>query len=391
MEGQRLNAPEARFDAIVVGGGVYGASILYHLASAGVAAALFERNTLASGPTGRSSANVRLHYSTPELAEIARWSYAIMDRFAELTGGDNAFMRVGVLYGVPPHEVSAWEASVERHRAAGSEIETRTGRELADLVPGFRLDGIAMGVWEPRTGYADPVGTTTGFVDKARQLGARVHVHSAVRRLLTEDGTVRGVELVDGRRFEARRVLVAAGPWSRGLIAECGVDLPLVPERHAITLVAAPDGSRRVVPSVWSDRPNRYYARPEGDELVLLGGRTSRTAPVADADRFDESVPLAESAEHVERAGKRIPAIAGLGIRPGYAGIYDTTPDAFPIADAVPGVEGLTVVAGTSGHGFKLAPGLGAAVARLALGDRDPVLRPFSIDRSFEPTGELSA
>ena len=380
-----------RADVVIVGGGVYGTSILFHLARAGVAATLVERDRLADGPTGRSSANIRLHYTTPELAEIAWQAFQVTSRFQDMTGADNGFMQVGVLYGVQPEHAAAFEANVRRLAAAGEPIETRTVAEMGDIAPGFVLDGIAMGVWEPKSGYADPVGTSLGFADAARGLGATVRVNCPVAHLLSEDGAVTGVELADGEVITALRVVVAAGPWSRPLLATVGVDLPTYPERHAITLVNAPDEAREVVPCVWSDRLRRYYARPEGDSLVLLGGTTSRTHRLHDADRLDTSVPLEESAEHLERASPRIPALARLGVRPGYAAPYDMSPDGFPIVDGVPGVAGLFVVAGTSGHGFKLAPGLGAITAELVQGRRSPLLEPLRFDRDFSPTGELSA
>jgi sarcosine oxidase subunit beta len=380
-----------RADVVVVGGGVYGTSILFHLARAGVAATLVERHRLADGPTGRSSANVRLHYTTPEMAEIAWQSFRITSRFRELVGADNGFVQVGVLYGVQPENAAVFETNVARLVAAGEPIETRTVAEMADIAPGFVLDGIAMGVWEPRSGYADPVGTSLGFADAARRLGATVRVDTPVAGLLTENGSVTGVRLSDGSQIRSSRVVVAAGPWSRPLLATIGVDLPTYPERHAITLVAAPGEARDIVPCVWSDRGNRYYARPEGESLILLGGTTSRTQPVDDADELDGSVSLEESAEHIERANPRIPSLAGLGIRPGYAAAYDMSPDGFPIVDAVPGMAGLFVTAGTSGHGFKLAPGLGALAADLVQGRRSHLLRPLRFDRDFSPTGELSA
>jgi len=383
-------AGQPRHEVIVVGGGIYGASILYHLAVAGVGAILLERDHLAEGPTGRSSANIRLHYTTPEMAEIAWRSYQITSRFRELTGADNGFVRVGVLYGCPPETAPILEANVVRLASQGIPIETRTVAEMATIVPGFRLDGLALGVWEPTTGYADPVGTTRGFVEKAQTLGATARVNTPVGRLIIEDGRVIGVGLVDGTVITGPRVIVAAGPWSRPLLATAGADLPTYPERHAITLVDAPAGSRSVVPCVWSDRIRRYYARPEGDELVLFGGETTRTGPVVDPDDWDETVPLSESAEHISRASARIPALEALGIRPGYAGLYDMTADSFPIVDGVPGVRGLFVAAGTSGHGFKLAPALGGLAADLVLGRRSTLLDPLRWDRPFTPTGELS-
>lgn len=380
-----------RADVVIVGGGVYGTSILFHLARAGVGATLIERHRLADGPTGRSSANVRLHYTTAEMAEIAWRSFQVTSRFRDVVGADNGFMQVGVLYGVQPEHAASFEASVGRLAAAGEPIQTRTLAEMADIAPGFILDGIAIGVWEPQGGYADPVGTALGFADAARRLGAAVRVDTPVAGLLTDNGSVAGVRLANGSQIRSSRVVVAAGPWSRSLLATIGVILPTYPERHAITLVAAPDQARDIVPCVWSDRMNRYYARPEGESLILFGGTTSRTQRVDDADELDERVPLEESAEHLERANARIPALVGLGIRPGYAAAYDMSPDGFPIVDAVPGIAGLFVVAGTSGHGFKLAPGLGALAADLVQGRRSRLLEPLRFDRDFSPTGELSA
>lgn len=381
----------AATDVVVVGGGLYGTSILYYLAAAGVETTLVERRRLADGPTGRSSANVRLHYTTSEMAEIAWRSFGVTSQFREVVGADNGFVPVGMLYGVAPEHARIFETNVARLAAAGEPIETRSVGEMAVIVPDFRLDGIALGVWEPQSGYADPVGTSLGFADGARRHGATVLVDSAVVAILVEDGRVAGVRLADGSTISAGRVMVAAGPWSRPLLATAGVELPTYPERHAITLVAAPDRAREIMPCVWSDRINRYYARPEGDSLVLFGGVTSRTVPVPDGDECDETVDLGESAEHLERASPRIPAVSGLGVRPGYASVYDMSPDAFPIVDAVPGIGGLFVAAGTSGHGYKLAPCLGQLAADLIRGIRSPLLGPLRFDRPFTPTGELSA
>jgi len=377
-------------DTLVVGGGVFGASIAFHLAEAGAPPLLVEREHLADGPTGRSSANIRLHYTTPELAEIAWMGWQLMDRFEERVGGDNGFMRVGVLYGVAPEDVAPFETNVRRLAAGGEPIESRSMAEMADLVPGFRLDGIAMGVWEPRSGYADPVGTTLGFADGARRRGATIRVNAGVARLLVDHGKVTGATLTDGTTIAVSRVVVAAGPWTRDLLAGVGTDLPTYPERHAITIVAAPDGSREVVPCVFSDRINQYYVRPEGDSLILLGGHTSQTRRIDDADKVDASVRLEESSEHIHRATPRIPVLDTMGVRPGYASVYDMSPDGFPIIDAVPGIKGLFVVAGTSGHGFKLAAGLGPLIVDLVTNRPTPLLRPFRFDRDFKPTGELS-
>jgi glycine/D-amino acid oxidase-like deaminating enzyme len=386
-----MQGPTDRHDVAIVGGGLYGAAILFHLAKAGTDAVLLERTHLADGPTGRSSANVRLLYTTPELREIAAQSFEITTNFRQLVGGDNGFKRVGVLYGIAPDEAAAFEPLVERLAQEGRPIETRTVEETRTLVPGFDLDGFALTVWEPTSGYADPVGTTVGFADAARLLGASVRVACRAEAIEVDRGHVRGVRLAGGGRVEAARVVVAAGPWSRAMLEGVGRSLPTFPERHAISLLSAPEGSRGVVPCVWSDRIRRYYARPEGDSLVLLGGTTSQTRQVSSADELEPAVSLEESAEHVTRATPCIRALGDLGIRPGYASVYDMSPDGFPIADAVPGIKGLFVMAGTSGHGYKLAPAMARLVADLVRGRRSSLLNPFRIARPFGPTGELAA
>lgn len=376
-------------DVIIVGGGVYGASIAYHLAVSGVRTALFERGALASGPTGRSSANVRLHYTIPELADLARRGVEIFEHFTELTGGDAGFRRIGVAYAIGADEAPRFEESVGGLRTRGFAIETKTPAELLEIVPGFDLDGVALGVWEPTTGYADPVGTTVGFAYRARELGAELHLGTRVERLLVEGGRAVGIETADGRRHASATVIVAAGPWTSRLISPLGVHLPLHVERQAITIFDAPGAASGTVPCVWGDFVAGFYARPEGESSILLGDERA-PAPLPDPDVFSEQASLAESADIASRAVPRIPAMVGLGIRRGYASLYDVSADRLHIIDWVPGVDGLMVVCGTSGHGFKLAPAMGEEIARLATDGSAPLLAPFRLDRVYDVDRERS-
>jgi glycine/D-amino acid oxidase-like deaminating enzyme len=376
-------------EVVVVGGGVYGACILYHLAAAGVQASLLERDHLADGPTGRSSANVRLHYFMPELADLARRGVELFGAFEELTGRDCGFRRVGVGYAVSEVEAPAWRANVERLQARGFPIELRDPADCADIAPGYVLDGVGVVVFEPTTGYADPVGTTVGFAERARELGARVQVRHAVTDVEVSGGRVAGVRTSDGERHAADVVILATGPWTSRLLAPLGVRLPLHVERQAVSILDAPMGARQVVPTVWGDFVAGFYARPEGESAVLLGDEHA-PAPLEDLDAWDPNASLAESAAITGRAASRIPLLEGLGLRRGYAALYDVSADRLHIIDWVTGFEGLLVVCGTSGHGFKLAPAMGEEVARLVTTGRSELLVPFRIDRDYDAGRERS-
>jgi sarcosine oxidase subunit beta len=378
------------WDLVIVGGGISGAAALWFATAAGMRTLLVERDHIAAGPTGSSTANVRRHYSTGALAEIASESFRTYANFDRLTGRAPVLFRVGVALVVSAGELAVFEASVSRLQSLGARVSLLGPAEVAALVPGLELDGIAAAVYEPEGGYADAAAAANGFVEAAVSAGATSWTRTRVTRLRIEAGTATGVDLDDGRRISARRVLLAAGPWTNELLGPIGRAVSTFAERNAIAVIQLPDSARHALPCVFSDRPRRYYARPDGDSVIFVGGRTSGTAPTDRIDDFDASVPLAESAELVARVSDRLPRLRSAGIRPGFAGLYDVSPDGFPIVGPVPGIEGLFVWCGTSGHGFRLAPGLAAQLVERLRGRPTPLLDYFRLDRSYGPTGELT-
>ena len=387
--GSAVGTAVQRHDVVIIGGGVYGASIAYHLSARRVDCALVEMRGLASGPTGRSSAVVRVHYSMPELAELAIRGLEFFSNARDTLGtGDVGFVRVGVLYGIGTDLAAAFAASGSVLRDRGFPIETLTPDEMRSIVPGFNLDGIAIGLWEPRSGYADPAGTTAALAERARELGATVRVNSRVVELAVQGGRVAGVTMADGTRIAADTVVVAAGPWTKRLVAQVGFELPLASERHAVSVLDAGGSALTVVPCVWSDLPRDYYARPDGDDNVLVAQQSGGTT-VADPDVYEGGVSLAETEAVMLRAAPRIPGLESLGIRGGWASLYDVSPDRLHIIDEIPGVDGLYCVAGTSGTGFKLAPAIGEEVARMVTTGTSDLLRPFRLNRTFDASSEL--
>lgn len=376
-------------DVIVVGAGIVGSSVAYHLADAGTGVTLVEQSHPAGGPTGRSSALLHAFYLLPELSQLAIRGREILVSLPEIAGEGPFVTEIGMMWVCGEDNGPSWSAAAERIRGEGARIETLTPAAFADAAPGFATDDVALALWEPEYGYADAFGATNAIARAARDRGARVMQNTAVDRLLTKGERIAGVALADGTVLEADRVVLAAGPWTRRLLATAGLDLPLHVERHPMAVLDAAGAARRVMPFAWCDDIACNYARPDADGVILAGtwagggtgvrhGEAGRPRLVENPDAYMEGVPEDEAVDILETFSRRVPAMLELGIRPGYAGLYDMSPDDLPVIGAMPGAEGLVVAAGSSGHGFKTGPAVGEAIARLVTRGEAPILAPFS-------------
>ena len=361
------------FDVGVIGAGVHGASAAFHLASRGSNVVIFERWTPAGGPTGRSSAVCRAYYTNTFLATAARDSIAMMGRFRELTGVDAGFRRTGMLFLHPPDDVNEVEVSAERLNQLGVVTALYDPGRFVQEYPEFNRDGIGVAALERDAGYADPHATTEGLFRRAVELGAvgRIGV-----RVVTLEPSERGVIVTsgDGTQTSCGRVLIAAGPWTRPLVAQVGADLPLTVERHVVATFrwagAEPTPAH-------GDLIGGYYFRPEGEDLYLVG--PVHPAPQADPDDFDQEIREDDVRRLADAVVRRVPHLDRSEVQGGWASLYDVSPDWQPVIGEV--APNVFVDAGTSGHGFKLAPALGKHVADLV--SRSPELDPRLED--FDP------
>jgi len=370
------------YDVAVIGAGVHGASVAFHLANRGVRTVVVERTSPAGGPTGRSSAIVRAYYTNAFLAAVARDSIAMFRDFERHTGRDAGFRETGLLVLHPPEDEATVREVVPRLNDQGIPTDLLEPQQVVAAWPAFDLDGIAIAAFERDAGYADPVLTTQGLLERARELGAEIRLGHRVTAIEPE-GSAWTVSTTDAS-VAAERVLIAAGPWSAPLAAMVDADLPLTVERHIVATFAWSDDTR--VPA-HGDLPNGYYFRPEGDELFLMG--PLHPEPNVDPDDFDERV----GGDEAERLGagvvRRAPALRHATARGGWASLYDVSPDWQPVIGEI--APGVVVDAGTSGHGFKLAPALGAHIADLLTGaEVDPGIEQFH-PRRFEQAGALDA
>jgi glycine/D-amino acid oxidase-like deaminating enzyme len=358
-------------DVVIVGGGVTGASIAFHLAARGVRdVVIVEKSFLASGATGKSSACIRQHYSTPETCRMVLESLRFFERFEERTGGRPAsFTRVGYLLGVDDVLRAAMEKSVALQQSVGIDVRLITPAEIREIEPRVRVDDFTAGCYEPEAGYADPSQTTQGLAGAARDAGVRVREGAEVTRVVTAGGRVTGVETSRGS-IATRAVVNAAGLWSDRLAALAGVALPITVCRHKINFFTRPPEAAGPHPLVY-DFVKNIYTRPETGGLTLVGPLESEIHDRVDPDRYNEGVTFEETADAMERAMHRFPVMEHGEVARGYAGCFDVTPDWHPILDAV-GPEGFYVAAGFSGHGFKLSPAVGRMMAALVVEGKKP-------------------
>jgi glycine/D-amino acid oxidase-like deaminating enzyme len=370
----------------IIGAGVHGASAAFHLAGLGSDPIVFDARGIATGPTGRSSAVCRGYYTNAFLARCAHDSIEMIRNFAELTGGrDASFRETGFLWIHPADDRSRVHETVAMLTAVGTRVEIIPVDALPGRFPEIEVAGVDLAVWEPGAGHADPVGTTRGLLERAVELGAEARLATEVTELRPLPGGGAEVVTRDGSRVPCRRLLIAAGPWTSRVACHLGIDLPLTVERHYIAQFGWGRAPRMTYGT--ADMALGYYMRPEGRDLFIVG--ELRAAQRADPDSFDEHITFDEIASLAGATSHRIPGLVGAESRGGWASLYDMSPDWQPVIGEVG--PGVFVNAGTSGHGFKLAPALGKHVADLVL-ERpvDPELAQFH-PRRFPDDHELQA
>lgn len=352
-------------DAVVIGGGVMGTSILYNLVSRGVKApVLLERDTLGSGSTGRSSGAIRMHYSTEVNARLAWESLKIFRDFDDVVGGgDVGFVKTGYMVFVPEDSMEGFRQNIAMQQSVGIATRIVSLEEAHELAPAFHLGETEGFAWESESGHGDPSGTGLAYATKARELGASVLLESPAQSVEIRNGRVTAV-ITEQERYETPVAVIATGPWSSRFLGKLGIDLPLMATRHEVFFLRRPMDRLPFHPG-GGDMSNLIYFRPEGSDLTLVGNGNREED--ADPDVYNPRVTMNFVEDVWSRLAKRIPDITDGEFFTGYAGLYTTTPDLHPVMDKVDGVEGLYICTGFSGHGFKLAPAVGIVMAELIL------------------------
>ncbi len=375
-------------DVIVVGAGVQGASLAFHLARRGARVLVLERATIAAGATGRSSGFVRMHYDLESESRLAWASFPYFHDWSAIVGaGDCGFVRTGYLQLVPESLADHLRANVEMQQRLGIATRVVGPTEVAGILGGAATEDITVGAYEAGSGYADPSGTAAGFLAAACRgtSGARVIQGCRVDAVLVEGEAVVGVETVRGR-FAAPVVVDVAGAWAAELGRTVGVDIPVEPWRHPTAYFGLPPGRGPDFPIVVDER-NQVYFRPEGREMMLVGLESGNVLG-GSPDRPLGAPQPGDLEEMGSRVCARVPWMADGTLRTAHGGQDGITPDQRAILGPA-GPDGFYLACGFSGTGFKTAPAVGACLAELILDGRATIvdIAPYSLDRFA--TGQL--
>ncbi|QLQ09913.1 MAG: FAD-binding oxidoreductase [Nocardioidaceae bacterium] len=371
LEGLRGPMP-SRVDVVVVGAGLFGASVAYQLTRRGAGRVLLLDQAMpASGDSGRTVGMVRHHYSNDVTARLAiRGAQIIRDWQDEVGVADAGFVRSGFLLAVPEDRVDACIGNVQRLQRLGLNTRFVSPDEIGDIEPLVSLEGVAGGAYEPDGGFASAYLMILGWITAAASLGMEARFGAEVESLVVRGGKIVGVRTSCGV-VEADTVVVATGAWARPLLAEVGWDPPIQLRRIEVSVWRVPAGG--LIPQVvCSDGVSGLVVRPDrANEFLAVAYSPER--PTEYLGDFDYTASEKHDQLLSERFRHRFPALTNARPIRGWAGPYDFTPDWHPIVGAVPGVDRLFVSIGNSGHGFKLAPSIGECLAAQVLGHTSPV------------------
>ena len=349
-------------DVIIIGAGVQGASLAFHLAQRGVKALVLEKRFIGAGATGRSSGLVRMHYDVRQDAELAWVSFQYFRNWKEMVGGECGFTRTGFVQLVSTADIPALKANVAMHKQLGVPVFLIEAGDLKRLAPSFAADDVELAAYEPESGYAMPSDTANALMAAARARGARLIQDCAVTDLIVKSSHVSGVRTTQGE-FSAPVVVNAAGAWAGKINEMAGLDVPFNTWRHETMFVKRPPQIGPSHPTV-IDFANEMYFRPEGG-LTLVGledGNPLGESPDSDTDHARPGFVE----RGIDRICRRIPIMENGGLHSAHGGYDGITPDEHPMLGPA-GPEGFYLDCGHSGTGFKTAPAVGLCMTELIL------------------------
>lgn len=376
-----------RYDAIVIGAGVIGCSVAYHLARFGAGRVLvLDRTQIGNGTTSQSSGILRTHYSVIENVELARRSWGIFKDFAGYLEDEDAsagLVNCGYLIAAPEGpKLAALRSALEGQQAQGIEVQLIDRDAARERLPIARFDDAALIGYEPEAGFADAYLVATSFARAARRLGVKIREGVEVQTLLRDAaGRACGVETSVGR-FEAPLVVSTQNIWAGDIERWTGVPTPVKAERHTVLALEGPQAYTFQMP-VFKDlgSPGMLYCRSYGGKQMLVSEGTAGEV-LATPDNEQGEVSMDAIVEVGAQVAERFPSYETAGLASSWTGVYDVTPDWNPVLGALPDVPGLIVGYGFSGHGFKLSPGVGRLLAQAALGQTTDVsLQPYAHER----------
>lgn len=373
---------------VVVGGGIVGCSVAYHLASRGVSdVLLLEREELTSGTTWHAAGLVGQLRSSQNLTRLAKYTAELLPALELETGQATGFQQRGsVSVATTPERLDELLRNVSAARLFGLEAQVLSAAEVAQLVPVARVDDVVGGVFLPGDGSTNPVDTTRAFAQGARARGATILEHAAVTAVVANDGQVHAVRCrIAGEEREIRCSIVvnAAGMWSRQLVEPLGVDVPLHAAEHFYVVTEVIPELAPGMPVLRDPDGCSYFKEDAGKLLVGWFEPVAKPWAVQKA-RGESSIPddfafgtLPPDLDHIapllERAVHRVPLMEDAGIQLFFNGPESFTPDDRYLLGPAPAVQGLFLACGFNSIGIQSAGGAGRVLADWIIDGHPPM------------------
>ena len=374
------------YDVIVIGAGVIGCSVAHHLAKLGAKSVLvLEQSQIGAGTTSQSSGILRTHYSVPENVALAKDSWKVFTNFANYLGDDDAaagLVKCGYLIAAPEGpKLSPLAAALAAQQSQGIEVQLLDQKQGEALLPIASLADAALIGYEPEAGFADAYLVATSFARAARRGGVKIMEGVTVTKLMRDGNRVVGVETSQGN-FSCGTLVSTQNIWAAQLQDWVGLPMPVVPERHTVLALEGPQPYSFAMP-VFKDlgSPGMLYCRSYGGTQMLVSeGTVGET--LSDLNNEQGDISLDNIVSIGEQVAERFPSFGEAGMASSWTGVYDVTPDWNPVLGRIPGIDGVVVGYGFSGHGFKLSPAVGRVLAQEALGmTPDISLAPYAYER----------
>ncbi len=362
----------------IIGGGIIGNSIAYHLARQGRQVLVIEQSSIASTPAASwaSAGGVRRQGRHPAEAKLASEAIERWKTLEQELEADLHYRRGGnLLLAESDAEAEQLAAFVQQQHAMGfADVRLLARSEVHALVAGFN-DRVVAGSYSPADGQADPPRTTRAFANAAGRHGATYWTGTSVLALLSDNGRVTGVRTERGE-VSAQHVVLAAGAWSDELALTISLRLPI--RTYALQMLFSTAASSVTLQPVLSAVSRHLSLKQLNDGAFLIGGGWLGDAT---PDRRAYTMREASIEASWTTACELLPAVGKQQIARSWCGLEAESLDQIPFIGPAPGLAGLTIVAGFSGHGFALAPAVGRAVADQINGRPAPELDGLSPDR----------
>jgi heterotetrameric sarcosine oxidase gamma subunit len=386
-----------RADVVIVGGGIVGASIAYHLGKVGITdTVLLERKQLTSGTTWHAAGLVGQLRASRNLTELAKYTATLFEGLEKETGQATGFKQNGsISIALTEGRFEELKRGASMARNFGLAVDVISTGEIRERVPHYNMEGVVGGVFLPKDGQVNPIDVTQALAAGARSRGARVFENTKVTRVLVKDGKAIGVE-TPGGTIMADKVVIASGMWSRELGRSIGVSIPLHACEHFYIVSEPIADLPRNMPVVRVADECTYYKEDAGK--LMVGAFEPKAKPWGGGGIDDEHafVTLPEDMDHFEpilaAAINRVPLLETAGIQLFFNGPESFTPDVRYYLGEAPEVKNLYVATGFNSIGIQSSGGAGLVLADWIKNGHPPMdvngidirrIHPFQSNRKY--------